>query len=306
MSCKSHYAREPDGSPQRFVTVPDRASRLKTALLFDGLAFPESPRWHENKLWFSDMYTCQVMTVDLDGRTESICSVPQQPSGLGWLPDGRMLVVSMLDRRVFCLEPGGLTLFADLADLAPSHCNDMVVDQQGRAYVGNFGFNFFEGQPPRPTVLILVTPDGHKRIVADELLFPNGTVITPDGATLIVGESYASRLTAFTICSDGSLTRRRVWAKLQGSTPDGICLDAEGAIWMASPISSEVLRVCEGGRVTHRISVDSQAVACMLGGPDRQTLFILEAPLIRAEEGRAHKQGRIETVRVEIPGAGLP
>jgi sugar lactone lactonase YvrE len=270
------------------------------------LAFPESPRWHENKLWFSDMHTRQVMTVDLNGGAESMFSVPQQPSGLGWLPDGRMLVVSMLDRRVFCFEPGGLTLFADLADLAPSHCNDMVVDQQGRAYIGNFGFNFFGERLPRPTVLILVTPDGKKSIVADGLLFPNGTVITPDGATLIVGETYASRLTAFSIRSDGSLTRRRVWAEVQGTSPDGICLDAEGAIWMASPISSEVLRVCEGGRVTHRIPVEIQAVACMLGGPDRQTLFILEAPIIRPEKGRFRKHGRIETVRVDTPGAGLP
>ncbi len=285
--------------------MPNRTSGLKTALLLDGLAFPESPRWHENKLWFSDMYACQVMTVDLDGRTEPVCAVPQQPSGLGWLPDGRMLVVSMVDRRLLCLGPGGLTPFADLADLAPSHCNDMVVDKQGRAYIGNFGFDFFD-QPPKPTVLILVTPDGQKRIVADELLFPNGTVITPDGTTLIIGESYGSRLTAFAIRPDGSLTDRRVWAELQGAAPDGICLDAEGAIWMASPVSSEVLRVCAGGRVTHRIPVEIQPVACMLGGPDRQTLFILEAPIIRPEKGRARKSGRIETVRVEIPGAGLP
>jgi len=274
-------------------------------MLLDGLAFPESPRWRGDRLWFSDMYACQVMTVDLDGRTESICAAPQQPSGLGWTPDGRMLVVSMVDRKLLRLEPEGLTVFADLSDLAPSHCNDMVVDQQGRAYIGNFGFNFFD-EPPKPTVLILVTLDGQKRVVADGLLFPNGMVITPDGDTLIVGESYASRLTAFTIRSDGSLTSRRVWAELQGATPDGICLDAEGAIWVASPMTSEVLRIIEGGRVTNRIPTEIQPVACMLGGPDRQTLFILEAPLIRPEKGRARKPGRIETVRVKIPGAGLP
>jgi sugar lactone lactonase YvrE len=287
------------------VIVSNRSSGLKTTLLLDGLAFPESPRWREDKLWFSDMYDRRVMTVDLNGRVESVCTVPQQPSGLGWLPDGRMLVVSMLDRRLMCLGPAGLTAFADLSDLAPSQCNDMVVDQQGRAYIGNFGFNFFD-EPPKPTVLILVTPDGQKRIVADGLMFPNGAVITGDGTTLIVGESYASRLTAFTIRPDGSLTDRRVWAELQRATPDGICLDAGGAIWIASPGSSEVLRVCEGGRVTHRIPLETQPVACMLGGPDRQMLFILEAPVIRPGKGLARKPGRIETVRVEIPGAGLP
>ena len=287
------------------MIVSNRSSGLKTTLLLDGLAFPESPRWREDKLWFSDMYDCRVMTVDLNGRVESICTVPQQPSGLGWLPDGRMLVVSMLDRRLMCLGPAGLTVFADLSDLAPSQCNDMVVDRQGRAYIGNFGFNFFD-EPPKPTVLILVTPDGQKRIVADGLMFPNGAVITGDGTTLIVGESYASRLTAFTIRPDGSLTDRRVWAELQRATPDGICLDAEGAIWTASPGSSEVLRVCEGGRVTHRIPLETQPIACMLGGPDRQMLFVLEAPVVRPGKGLARKPGRIETVRVEIPGAGLP
>jgi len=181
-----------------------------------------------------------------------------------------------------------------------------VVDRQGRAYIGNFGSDFFVEQPPRATVLILVTPDGQKRIVADEMLFPNGCVITPDGRTLIVGETWAARLTAFTIEPDGSLTDRRVWARLRGAAPDGICLDAAGAIWVASPTSSEVLRVREGGEVTHRIPIEEQATSCMLGGPDRQTLFILSGPVTRPEEGRALKRGRIETARVEIPGAGLP
>jgi sugar lactone lactonase YvrE len=286
--------------------MSSRSFNTELTLLLDGLTFPESPRWRDNKLWFSDMYTRQVMTVTLDGTVEIIVTVPQRPSGLGWLPNGRLLVVSMLDRRLLRLDPEGLTVVADLLDMAPSHCNDMVVDSQGRAYIGNFGFDFFQKERPKETVLILVTPDGQKRVVADGLLFPNGSVITPDERTLIVGETWASRLTAFTIASDGSLTDRRVWAQLEGAAPDGICMDEEGAIWMASPTSSEVLRVCRGGTITHRIPTETQAVACMLGGTDRQTLFILSAPVVRPEKGLAEKRGRIETCRIEIPGAGLP
>lgn len=285
--------------------MPDRASVIEATLLLDGLAFPESPRWHDNRLWFSDMFTHQVATVAPDGKLETIVTVSHQPSGLGWLPDARLLIVSMEDRRLLRLDPEGLTVVADLRDMAPFHCNDMVVDRQGWAYIGNFGFDFFV-EPPKATVLILVTPDGQKRIVADEMLFPNGSVITPDGRTLIVGETWAARLTAFTIASDGSLMDRRLWAQLEGAAPDGICLDAEGAMWVASPVSSEVLRVREGGQVTHRISVETQAVACMLGGSDRRTLFILSAPVTRPEIGRAQRRGRIETAQVEIPGAGLP
>jgi sugar lactone lactonase YvrE len=279
---------------------------LEKTLLLDGLAFPESPRWHDGKLWFSDMYTHRVATVTLEGKTELIATVPQRPSGLGWLPDGRLLIVSMLDRRLLRLDASGLTVVAELADLAPCHCNDMVVDRQGRAYIGNFGFDFMEKEPVKATVIVMVTPEGERRVVANDLLFPNGCVITPDGRTFIVGETFANRLSAFSIAADGSLSERRVWAQLQGSAPDGICLDAEGAIWLASPISREVLRVREGGAVTHRIDVATQALACMLGGPDGHTLFVLSAPLTLPEKGRALKLGRIETVRVEIPAAGLP
>ncbi len=281
-------------------------STYKTSLLLDALAFPESPRWHDGKLWFSDMFMHRVMTVTADGTAETVISIPQQPSGLGWLPDGRMLVVSMLDRRLLRLDPAGLTVAAELGDMAHYHCNDMVVDRQGRAYIGNFGFDFLTKQPARATVLILVTPDGRKRVAAEDMFFPNGSVITPDGGMLIVAETYRARLTAFSITADGSLTGRRVWAQLKGATADGICLDAEGAIWAASPISSEVVRVREGGEITHRIPVETQGIACMLGGEDRRTLFILSAPLVAPEEGRALKRGRIETARVDVAGAGLP
>ncbi|TRZ66697.1 MAG: 5-valerolactone hydrolase [Rhodocyclaceae bacterium] len=279
---------------------------LKTNLLLEGLVFPESPRWHDDRLWFSDMYACQVMSITGDGKTEIEFAVDQQPSGLGWLPDGRMLVVSMHDRRLLRRDPQGLSVVAELGDMAHYHCNDMVVDRLGRAYIGNFGFDFLGKGQVKPTVLILVTPDGKKRVVAEDMLFPNGSVITADGNTLIVAESFGRRLTAFTIAPDGSLTGRRVWAQLQGASADGICLDAEGAVWAASPVSAEILRVREGGAITHRIAVATQGIACMLGGPDRQTLFVLSAPLVGPEAALAQRLGRIETVRVDVPGAGLP
>jgi len=284
---------------------------MQTALhlrpFLDKLAFPESPRWHDGALWFSDFYTQRVQRVDMAGHCETVVMVPGQPSGLGWQPDGRLLVVSMTDRRLLRLDGHTLTEVADLSALAPFHCNDMVVDAVGRAYIGNFGFDFGARQPPRSTGLILVPPDGQARVVAEDLLFPNGTVITPDGRTLIIGESYASRLTAFDIAEDGSLSGRRVWAALDGAAPDGISLDAEGAIWLASPTSREVLRVREGGEVTHRIATPGQAVACMLGGPDRCTLFLATTKLMLAREQSLQTlPGAIHTLLVTVPGAGRP
>jgi sugar lactone lactonase YvrE len=245
------------------------------------------------------------LKLDLDGRAELVAEVPNDPSGLGWLPDGRLLVVSMQDRRLLRLDPDGLQVVADLSACAPFHCNDMVVDDQGRAYVGNFGFDLHAGGKPAATSLALVRPDGETLVVADQLLFPNGTVITPDGGTLIVGESFGGRLTAFEIAPDGTLSNRRVWAQLEKAVPDGICLDAEAGIWVASPVSAEVLRVCEGGVVTDRVSVQTQAFACMLGGPERRTLFICTAADSDPAKTDA-RSGRIESVEVEVPGAGLP
>ncbi|MDB5108837.1 MAG: Gluconolactonase, partial [Candidatus Binatus sp.] len=248
---------------------------LKT--LLEGLAFPEGPRWHDGKLFFSDMHAHQVIAVDMSGKSSVVCEVFAQPSGLGWLPDGRMLVVSMTDRKLLRLDPDGLETVADISKLAPFHCNDMVVDAKGRAYIGNFGFDLHANEKPRATTLVMVAPDGNARIVAEDLQFPNGTVITPDGKTLIVGESFGRRLTAFDIAADGSLSNRKVWAELGESIPDGISLDAEGAIWVACATSSEVIRVKQGGEVTERFKVATDAFACMLGGPDGKTLFIATA-----------------------------
>jgi sugar lactone lactonase YvrE len=275
-------------------------------VLIDGLAFPEGPRWHDGKFVFSDMHAHQVLAVDLAGKREVVCEVPQRPSGLGWLPDGRMLVVSMVDRKLMRLDRDGLKPVADMTQLAPFDCNDMVVDARGRAYVGNFGFDLHKNETPRTTTLVMAEPDGAARVVADDLMFPNGMVITPDGNTLVVGESFGRRLTAFDIGADGSLTNRRVWAELGNNVPDGICLDAENAIWVACPTASEVIRVKQGGEVTERIKVETDAFACMLGGPDGRTLFVATSPGSDPEKSRADRRGRIETTHVEVPRAGLP
>jgi sugar lactone lactonase YvrE len=277
-----------------------------TEILAEGFLFPEGPRWHENKLWFSDMHDCWVRTVDLDGKIGPVVEVPNSPSGLGWLPDGRLLVVSMIDRRLLRLEPAGLTEVADLSRLASSHCNDMVVDQSGRAYIGNFGFDLSAGSSLSPAEIVLVEPDGQARIVAKDMLFPNGSVITPDGRTFIVAETFGCRLTAFDIASDGGLFNRRLWAPLEGVHPDGICLDAEGAIWVAAPTPGLVLRVKEGGTITDRVEGSTKPYACMLGGPDRGILFVCTSGPSISKGGRIQSGGRIEIVQVEVPGAGIP
>ena len=277
-----------------------------TTILLEGLLFPEGPRWHAGKLWFSDMQGLHVMTVDLDGNTEKIVKINESPSGLGWLPDGRLLIVSMTDRRLLRLDPAGLVVVADLRNQASFHCNDMVVDKLGRAYIGNFGFDLAAGEPVKPAEIVLVAPDGDARIVAEDLLFPNGTVITPDGQTLIVAETWGNCLTAFDILSDGSLENRRTWARLDDVYPDGICLDAESAIWVAAPHPGEILRVQEGGNITYRLNVTTKPYACMLGGPDRRTLFICTAGSHAPDEVRIQSTGKIEFIEVEVPGAGWP
>lgn len=279
---------------------------METSVLLNNLCFGEGPRWRDNKLYFSDMHDHKVLSVDMNGNAQLIAEVPNQPSGLGWLADGCLLIVSMLDRKLLKLKDGELTEFCDLGKLASYHCNDMVVDASGRSYVGNFGFDLPGGKKPLMAELILVSPEGSARVVAKEMAFPNGTVITPDGKTLIVAETIASRLTAFDIQEDGQLSNRRIWAQLDNAVPDGICLDAENGIWVASPTSNETLRVLEGGEVTHRIKVENQAFACMLGGEKNSTLFILTASGSDPEGCKSKRDGRIEIVEVEIPKAGLP
>jgi sugar lactone lactonase YvrE len=278
---------------------------LETVL--DGLAFPEGPRWRDGRLWFSDMHAHEVVAMTPDGRRETVFAHSGPVSGLGWLPDGRMLVVSMVDQKLLRIEPdGAAAVHGDLSPVATGRCNDMVVDAAGRAYVGNFGYDFPEGKM-KPAKLARVDPDGTVSVAADELVFPNGSMITPDGKTLIVGETFASRMTAFDIAADGSLANRRVWAALpERAVPDGACLDAEGAIWVASPTTNDVIRLKEGGEVLERIVADQGVFACMLGGEDRRTLYVLTASGSDPEDCAARRQGRIETAQVDAPGAGLP
>lgn len=276
-------------------------------IVLDGLAFPEGPRWRGGRLWFSDMLAHEVVAVAPDGARETVFAAEGPVSGLGWLPDGRMLVVSMPDKRLLRLEGDGRPqVHADLSAIATGLCNDMVVDAAGRAYVGNFGFDFPGGEP-KPAKMARADPDGTVAVAADDLMFPNGTVITPDGRTLVVGESFAGRLTAFDISEGGALSNRRLWAQLpERAVPDGICLDAEGAIWVASPTTHEVLRVREGGEVMTRIGATQKVFACMLGGEDRRTLFVLTAASYDPAACRQSLTGRIEATGVEVPGEGLP
>jgi sugar lactone lactonase YvrE len=286
-------------------------------VLIEGLGFPEDPRWHEGMLWFSDMDEKSVMRVDLDGNLEKIVEVEGTPSGLGWLPNGDLLVVSMADRRLLRFTGEELVEHADMWDLASFNCNDMVVDRNGRAYIGNFGFDFEAMAPYAPGEIISVSPDGEPKVVARDLAFPNGMVITPDGSTLIVGETLGERLTAFDIEPNGDLANQRTWAKMEKMTPDGITIDAEGAVWVPSPVSGAVYRVLEGGEITDEVPLQTQAYACKLGGADRKTLFITTAdPLgqlfelldlpFNADKASEPVGGRIEYCQVEIQGAGRP
>ena len=278
-------------------------------VLVDDLVFAEGPRWHEGRLWFSDIRDQKICAVDPAGKLEVIAELDFEPSGLGWLPDGRLLVVSMLDHKLLRLEAGGPVEVADLSAYCGGHLNDMVVDARGRAFIGNIGFDIsVEPLEPRPTNIVSVDPDGSARVAAPGVMSPNGMVITPDSSTLIVAESAAMRLAAFAIRDDGTLGELRVFADLPGgATADGICLDAEGAVWVASPTTSEFLRVRDGGEVAERIEVgDRIAIACMLGGPDRKTLYALTAGTMKLHEARAERSARIEAIGVDVGGVGWP
>ena len=276
-------------------------------ILIDGLTFPEGPRWHDGKLYFSDIHANQVKAVDMEGRLEVIADVPTKPSGLGWLPDGRMLIVSMLTKKLLRLDPDGLNEAADLAPFFSGHANDMVVDQNGRAYIGNTGAEIWSDPPTefQPSNVAMVSPDGEARVVATEMMGPNGMCITPDGRTLVVAEPRAERLTGFTIEADGSLSNQRVWAELEGP-PDGIAMDAEGCVWASVPRSpGKFLRVAEGGEIKQRFQVDDRlGIACALGGPGRKTLFMLES--FQSAPDSQPGNGRIRIVEVDTPGAGWP
>jgi len=287
-----------------------------TTVLATGLYFGEGPRWHAGRLWFSDFYDHAVKSVGAAGDVRVELKIDDHPSGLGWLPDGRLLVVSMNQRRVLRLDADGLHMHADLTGVAAHRANDMVVDGQGRAYVGNFGFPLDDELKRRgvegvladhPTAnLARVDADGSVHLAAAGLHFPNGTVITPDGRTLIVAETLALRLTAFDIAADGSLSNQRVWAPVGMRAPDGICLDANGHVWIANAIAPECVLFAPGGEIVATVATDQPCFACMLGGEDGRTLFMMTAPSSVADVVSTGRQGHIVTARVQVPHAGRP
>ena len=288
----------------------------KARVLAEGLYFGEGPRWHAGRLWFSDFHDHAVKSVDSAGVIRTELAIDDQPSGLGWLPDGRLLLVAMRRRQVLCAGGEGVAVHADLSGVATYHANDMVVDARGRAYVGNFGFALDEALRARgvegvladhPTAtLARVDPDGSVHAAAPELHFPNGMVITTDGRTLIVAETLAMRLTAFDVASDGSLSNRRAWATLGMRAPDGICLDAHGRVWVANAIAPECVLVAPGGEIVATVETSQPCFACMLGGGDRRTLYMMTAPSSVADVVSKSRRGRIECAEVAVAGAGRP
>jgi sugar lactone lactonase YvrE len=284
----------------------DVESHPELHILAAGLAFPESPRWQDDRLWVSDWQAGEVIAVDLDGRSEVVCRLQSFPMCIDHLPDGRLLIVSSSDRRLLRQEPDGtLVTHADLAGLGDHPWNDIVVDGRGNAYVNNIGFDFPGGEFA-PGIIALVTPDGAARQVADGVAFPNGMAVTPDNSTLIVAESYGNKLTAFDIAAGGGLSNGRPWAMVDDH-PDGICLDAEGAVWYGDVGNRRCVRVREGGEVQQTIQLDHGCFACMLGGTDGKTLFLVtnewSGPNSMAAGSRA---GRVLTVEAPAPGAGWP
>jgi sugar lactone lactonase YvrE len=298
--------------------------RATPSPLLRGGSFFEGPRWRDGRWWVSDFYRHLVLAVGPDGACEEVMEVPGQPSGLGWLADGSLLVVSMNDQRVLrCARSGKVTLHADLRGRAVGRLNDMVVDAAGRAFVGSFGFDLMAGDDPASSSVWRVDPDGAVTEAATGMLFPNGSVVTPDGSTLVVGETFGCRYSAFTIAADGRLTERRVWAQLAptprlGSfaellpqvtvAPDGCCLDAEGRIWCADAARGRCILVREGGAVVDEVRAPDglQVFACMLGGPDGRTLLLCCAPDFDESRRSAARQAVLLTTVVDVPHAGLP
>jgi len=275
-----------------------------------GLKFTESPRWHDDKLWFLDIHDKRIKTVNLAGTVTTVADLPFLPNAFGLAPDGSLLVGDAFQRRIYRRRGADLETVADLGELTKYCLSDGIVDSEGRLYVGDIGYNFVDpaAKPVDTCVIVRVDPDGQASVVADNLSFPNGMVITPDGRTFIVAETLGHRLTAFDLQADGSLGNRRTWAQLPESIgPDGICLDAAGGVWCANPEGEDsVVRVCEGGEITDRIRVATHAYAVMLGGPQRRHLFISTSGSHDPAEIHRSPSASIEVIAVDVPGAGQP
>jgi sugar lactone lactonase YvrE len=278
-------------------------------VLADGIVMGESVRWHNGCVWLCDWGAASALTVEDDGTTRPVPGLGHvAPWTIDWLPDGRLLVVPRGEGPLARVEPdGSVVAHADLGALAPLGCNEMVVDGRGFAYLNEIGYDMMAGEEPKPGTVLVVTPDGTARRVADDVHFPNGMAVTPDGSTLVVAESHANRLTAFTIEPGGLLSGRRVWAELGEGTPDGICTDAEGAVWYADVPNACCVRVREGGDVAQVVALDRGAFSCALGGPDRRTLFVAATVWQGGDTFTADPpNGRLLAVDVDVPAAGWP
>jgi sugar lactone lactonase YvrE len=278
---------------------------VKLRTIIRGLGFAEAPRWHHGRLWFVDYFSGQVLSGDLDGNYEPVAQVENMPGGLGFLPDGTALVVSQRDFRILKIEAdGSLSDYADLSGLAVGAANELFVDRAGRAYVGHHGFDFFGGAEPKPSSLLRVDTDGAVSVAAEGLIFPNGTALLPDGKTLIVAESFANRLTAFDVADDGSLSNQRPWAQLEGHTPDGICVDSEGAVWAGSPMTSTFVRVREGGEIVDEIKTEDGrwAVACAFVGDNLEMLCCITAATSLEDMPQGRSEAFVELADVDVAG----
>jgi sugar lactone lactonase YvrE len=279
--------------------------------LMTGIVFGESPRWHDDRLWFADWGAQQVIALDADGASEVVVRVafPSIPMCIAWLPGGKgLLIVSTSENRVLRREPdGSLASYADLAAVSQLGWNEIIADGRGNAYVNGGGFDLMAGEEFAPGIIALVRPDGSARQVADGIAFPNGMAVTPDNSTLIIAESYGKRLTAFDIAADGSLSGRRVWADLGDGVPDGICMDAQNAVWYADVPNRRCVRVREGGEVLQTIEADRGCFACVLGGPDRSTLFIIATEWNGPQNmTKGPRTGQVLAVQAPAAGAGWP
>lgn len=274
--------------------------------LLDGLAFPEGPRWHDGIFWFTDQHAKKVCSVSPEGELTLLTRTADLPGGLGWLPDGSLLVVYMTRRHVMRWNGSDIELYADLSEQASFHCNDMLVDEVGRVYVGNFGFDLHGGAKQQTAEIVMIDTDGRIEVFSDQLIFPNGCVKTSDGQQLIVAETFAHRLTAFQLDAAGRAASSSLWAELGNMTPDGICLDEAGMIWVASPATHEVIRVQQGGDKLAVCKTQGTPYACMLGGKDRKTLYVCTSESDDPQQAARLKSGRIEVARVDVGGAGLP
>jgi sugar lactone lactonase YvrE len=289
--------------------------QVEWTTVIDGIDFGEGPRWHDGRLWFSDFFQQTISSVEIHadgtGTRHVELDYDGRPSGLGWLPDGRLIFVSMLDRKLMRQETdGSIVEHADLSAIATGHCNDMVVSSTGTAYVGNFGFDLDAGDSPATTVMIIVRPDGSVTADSRELLFPNGAVLTPSENTLIVGETFGGQYTAFTIADDGSLTEPRVWATVTGTAPDGCTLDEDGGVWYSDAAGKQIVRVVGSGDIddpsTIRIGTPNNTYACMLGGDDGKTLFVLTCDDASPEAARGSATGALYSTQVDVAHAGRP